>query len=435
MSPPDPDRSGAIRALIDDQLKRRLESKISRVKGDDKAALDRRAQISSRLDRQSLLAGAAAVADQIQLATHIVKAIHPDPKVSSATNLRVVPSSQFFIEEVGSHLLGDNYEVDATGNGAHNAKVFETYALLRTTFDGTSLLDLIRQGDQDAIAAISHDAAEAESWARDLAALDGQRSKKTASNTLAKQVYWLTGSDANDDQHFHLLAPLYPTSLAHRVYQLLQDDSFSEEARAARTARKAGAHHERPVREYSNLAIQKLGGTKPQNISQLNSERRGDNALLASLPPVWKSSDFKPILQSTSLFKAFGQRKLVWQQARTLRLFLAADPAPTMETRRKRAEWVDDLIDELIQFTAGMHTLPPGWTLSDDCLLPLAHRQWLDPDVAEPGKDDPGEQVAADFANWLNAQLRPPLPVGDPEFVVWRKLAREAFKALEREAA
>jgi CRISPR-associated protein Csy1 len=125
----------------------------------------------------------------------------------------------------------------------------------------------------------------------------------------------------------------------------------------------------------------------------------------------------------------------VWQQARTLRLFLAADPSSTMETRRKRAEWVDDLIDELIQFTAGMHTLPAGWTLSDDCLLPLAHRQWLDPEAAEPFTNDPGEQVAEDFANWLNAQLRPPLPVGDPEFGVWRKLAREAFKALEREAA
>ena len=37
--------------------------------------------------------------------------------------------------------------------------------------------------------------------------------------------------------------------------------------------------------------------------------------------------------------------------------------------------------------------------------------------------------------NRLNAQLRPPLAVGDPEFLVWRNLAREALKSLEREAA
>ena len=435
MSPPDPERINAIRALIDDQLKRRLDEKLSKIKGTDKAADERRAQAASRLDLQSMLAGAAEVADQIQLATHIVKAVHPDPKVNQATNLHIDPDSLCRLDEVGSHLLGRTYEVDATGNGAHNAKVFEAYALLRTTFNGASLLDLLRQGDQDALAAISKNPQEAARWASKFSTLDEQRSKKVASHTLAKQVYWLTGNDPHDGHHFHLLAPLYPTSLAHRVYQQLQDDRFSDDAKAARAARKAGSPHDRPVREYTNLAIQKLGGTKPQNISQLNSERRGDNALLASLPPVWKSSEFRPILHTASLFISFGQRRAVWQQARALRLFLAADPAPNVETRNQRADWVDKLIDELIQFTAGMHTLPAGWTQAEDCQLPLAHRQWLDPEGAAPVTDDAGEQVVQDFALWLNTQLRPPLPVGDPEFLAWRKLAREAVKAFEQEAA
>ena len=435
MSSPDPERSSAIRALIDDQLKRRLDERLSRIKGTDKTADERRAQAASRLDRNAMLAAAAEVADQIQLATHIVKAIHPDPKVNKSTNLRVDPAALALLEEVGSHLLGDNYEIDATGNGAHNAKVFEAYALLRTTFDGTSLLDLLRRGDIDALAAIGEHAGAAESRGHKFLAMDAPRSARTASDTRAKQVYWLTGSDPHDDRQFQLLAPLYPTSLVHRVYETLQDDRFSDEAKEARAARKAGDHHDRPVHEYSNLAIQKLGGTKPQNISQLNSERRGDNALLASLPPVWKSSEFKPILHSSSMFKAFGQRKSVWQQARALRNFLASDPSPTVDTRRRRADWVDNLIDELIQFTAGMQRLPTGWTQADGCQLPLAHRQWLDPEGAEPGSDDPSQQVADDFANWLNAQLRPPLPVGDPEFGVWRKLTREALKVLDREAA
>jgi CRISPR-associated protein Csy1 len=45
------------------------------------------------------------------------------------------------------------------------------------------------------------------------------------------------------------------------------------------------------------------------------------------------------------------------------------------------------------------------------------------------------EQVARDFANWLNAQLRDPLPMGDPEYFYWRKLAREALGQVEREVA
>ena len=422
MTSPLSGRAAELRSLIWRFLSERQQLKLEKLPADD----PKRSDLLQQFVPAVWLDDAARRVRQIQAVTHSLKPIHPDAKGSS---LFREPSGLPALAEVGSHSLGARFDTDVVGNAA----ALDVYKFLKLSLDGRTLLDLACARDADLALALRDEAALAAQWLEAFASLADARGK-ASSHTQAKQVFWLTGSDAHDDQHFHLLAPLYPTSLAHRIYQLLQDDRFSDEAKAARAARKAGEHHERPVREYSNLAIQKLGGTKPQNISQLNSERRGDNALLASLPPVWKSSEFKPILQSTSLFKVFGQRKTVWQQARTLRLFLAADPAPTVETRRQRAEWVDDLIDELIQFTAGMHTLPAGWTQSDDCLLPLAHRRWLDPDAAEPVTDDPGEQVAEDFANWLNAQLRPPLPVGDPEFGVWRKLAREAFKALEREA-
>ena len=423
MSPTDPERSNAIRALILAFLHQRLSDKLEKLPADD----PKRSELQQQFVPAAWLDDAARRVSQIQAVTHSLKPIHPDAKGSS---LFREPSGLPALAEVGSHSLGAQFDTDVVGNAA----ALDVYKFLKLSLDGKSLLDLACTRDADLALALSDDSAQAAPWLDAFASLADARGKPS-SHTNAKQVYWLTGSDPHDGQQFHLLAPLYPTSLAHRVYQLLQDDRFSDEAKAARAARKAGDHHDRPVREYSNLAIQKLGGTKPQNISQLNSERRGDNALLASLPPVWKSSEFRPILQSPSLFKAFGQRKAVWQQARALRLFLAADPAPTVDTRRQRAEWVDNLIDELMQFTAGMHTLPAGWTQADDCQMPLAHRQWLDPEGTGPGADDPGEQVAEDFANWLNAQLRPPLPVGDPEFVAWRKLAREAVKAFEREAA
>jgi CRISPR-associated protein Csy1 len=423
MSSPLSGRAAELRSLVWRFLSERLDSKLEKLPADD----PKRSELQQQFVPATWLDDAARRVSQIQAVTHSLKPIHPDAKGSS---LFREPSSLPALAEVGSHSLGAQFDTDVVGNAA----ALDVYKFLKLSLNGKSLLDLACTRDTDLTQALSDDGAQAARWLDAFASLADARGKPS-SHTQAKQVYWPTGNDPHDDQQFHLLAPLYPTSLAHRVYQLLQDDRFSDEAKAARAARKAGEHHSRPVREYSNLAIQKLGGTKPQNISQLNSERRGDNALLASLPPVWKASEFKPILQSTSLFKAFGQRKAVWQQARALRLFLAADPAPTLDTRRQRAEWVDNLIDELIQFTAGMHTLPTGWTQADDCQLPLAHRQWLDPEATAPGADDPGEQVAEDFANWLNNQLRPPLPVGDAEFLVWRKLAREAVKAFDREAA
>jgi CRISPR-associated protein Csy1 len=235
-----------------------------------------------------------------------------------------------------------------------------------------------------------------------------------------------------------LLAPLYPTSLVHRVYQQLQDDRFSDDAKAARAARKAGNYHPRPVREYPKLATQKLGGTKPQNISQLNSERRGDNCLLASIPPIWKSEDVRPLLRVDSLFNVYRHRPAVSYQSRALRHFLQGDPPQNEPTRRQVLGRVQSLIDELVLFQAELFTLAPGWSQGDECQLSAGQRAWLDPQgelLGPMGQDDATDAVAGDFARWVNAQLSDPLPVGDPEFLYWRKMAREQLAAYELEAA
>ena len=50
-----------------------------------------------------------------------------------------------------------------------------------------------------------------------------------------------------------------------------------------------------------------------------------------------------------------------------------------------------------------------------------------------PLPTDTAERVSASFANWLNAQLRDPLPMGDAEFLEWRSRIYEQIKAEERE--
>jgi CRISPR-associated protein Csy1 len=121
-----------------------------------------------------------------------------------------------------------------------------------------------------------------------------------------------------------------------------------------------------------------------------------------------------------------------------LRLFLLGDPPKNVATRQQVREWVQSLIDELVLFQAELLTLAPGWSQADECLLSADQRAWLDPEGQAPAAvdhDDASEAVAADFARWVNAQLLDPLPVGDDEFLEWRRLAREQFAAYEREAA
>lgn len=423
---PDLGRVASLQLLIEQFLSERLNGKLEKLAPDD----PKRTELQAQFIPSTWLDDAARRVVQIQAVTHSLKPIHPDAKGSS---LYREPATLRPSAAVGTHSLGKAFAADVVGNAA----ALDVYKFLKLSHDGHSLLELAVQGDADLAAALTDNTVLAQQWMAAFASLAEARGT-ASSHTNAKQLYWLVGNDAHDDGAFHLLAPLYPTSLVHRVYQQIQDDRFSEDVKAARAARKAGNYHSRPVREYPQLAIQKLGGTKPQNISQLNSERRGDNCLLASIPPIWKSEDVRPLLRVSSLFKVYGRRRAVAQQARALRLFLQGDPPRNKPTQLQVQEWVQSLIDALVLFQAELFTLAPGWSQADECQLSAGQRAWLDPQGQALGamdQDDAADRVAADFALWVNAQLRDPLPVGDPEFLYWRKLAREQLAAYEREAA
>ncbi|MFZ2392264.1 type I-F CRISPR-associated protein Csy1 [Rhodoferax sp.] len=422
-------RQAELRLLVSTFLSERLESKLEKLDPDD----PKRDELRKQFIPATWLEDAARRAAQIQAVTHSLKPVHPDAK---GTNLYSPPGTLAAIELVGSHCLGEAFAGDVVGNAA----ALDVYKFLKQMHEGRSLLALSVEEDADLAAALSDDPAQAQAWLQAFATLTEPRGRVT-SHTLAKQLYWQTGDDVQANESYHLLSPLYASSLAHRVYETLQDDRFSEAAKAARDARKANTFSERPVHEYPQMAVQQLGGTKPQNISQLNSERRGNNCLLASLPPVWRSTDLKPLLNTDSMFHRYSRRPEVRQAVKALLAFLKTDPTRNVATRSKRAAWVNLLIDEFLQFTAELRSLEPGWSQTPQCKLTESECRWLDDDGVKatdaeldraPPTDIP-ERISAAFANWLNAQLRPPLPMGDPEFLEWRNTMMEEIKAQERE--
>ncbi|MCF3997914.1 type I-F CRISPR-associated protein Csy1, partial [Pseudomonas aeruginosa] len=115
--------------------------------------------------------------------------------------------------------------------------------------------------------------------------------------------------------------------------------------------------------EYPNLAIQKFGGTKPQNISQLNSERYGENWLLPSLPPHWQRQDQRAPIRHSSVFEHdFGRSPEVSRLTRTLQRLLAKTRHNNFTIRRYRAQLVGQICDEALQYAARLRELEPGWS-------------------------------------------------------------------------
>ncbi|SEO87866.1 type I-F CRISPR-associated protein Csy1 [Aquisalimonas asiatica] len=359
----------------------------------------------------------------IKLATHTIKAIHPDAKGANlfVTLPRCTPPY------VSSAVLREDLSVDVVGNAAYKLKQYK-FLLLRTD-KGERVIDLVLRRDPKLAIALG---GNTETGEKLLEVFENVALPRHESSPKVKQLYWLVGQDPIDDDEYHLLAPLYATSLAHRVFQAINHDRFSEEAKEARKAGREGRYAETGYRDYPGLAVQKFGGTKPQNISQLNSERGGNNYLLASLPPRWVSSDVRAPLNVTSSFQRFGQRPSVRQLVRELRRFLESDPSATYETRDKRDDLNAALMDELMLFSMELLSLPPGWSAEENCRLPDEEQLWLDPGRAEI--DDAFRQRRQDtdwpleirrrFALWLNQALGRKLPLGDVEHEHWSQALR-----------
>lgn len=248
-------RQVALRLLITDFLTERLNGKLEKLPADD----PKREELIQQFVPAAWLEDAARRAAQIQVVTHTLKPIHPDAK---GTNLYCPPNTLPALDVVGSHCLGDDFAPDVVGNAA----ALDVYKFLKQTYqDGEkqrSLLDLAIAEDADFAAALSHfsnNPAQVKTWMQAFAALIQPRGR-IASHTFAKQIYWaVDGEDGDENNEFHLLAPLYSSPLAHWLFARLQDDRFSEEAKAARKARKDNTLSERAVHEYPHLAVQKLG--------------------------------------------------------------------------------------------------------------------------------------------------------------------------------
>ena len=428
----DPGRQDQLRELIAGFLQERLADKHDGVAPDD----PKHAALRQQFDPPTWLADAAKRVGQLQAVTHSLKPLHPK---AEGTSLCVAPSALAALPLVGSHCLGVSFDPDVVGN----ANALDVYKLLKLEHAGQSLLSLCEDRDPDLAQAFGADADTADAWMTAFGRLTAPRGKP-ASHTHAKQLYWLAGTDPHDDSAYHLLAPLYPTSLAHRVYATVQDDRPSDAAKAARQARTEGSFSARAVHEYTDLAIQQLGGANPQNIGQLIGERRGKNLLLASLPPSWRSQEVRPLLGQDSLFDRFGKCEPVRERATQMRQFLDTDPPKNQHTRARMDEWVDTLIDELLYFSAELRTLPPGWSQVPECQLSAAQCHWLDPTAplaegqSKPDAAETADTVAGQFANWLNGQLRDsarrPLPVGDDEGREWKKRALEQIGGDDWEA-
>ena len=366
-------------------------------------------EITTKFLPVNWLTDAAKRAWQINFSTHAPKFTHGDARGSGAL-VKANSAPHYYLSTSNLKTL----ENDVVGNAA----AFDVANCLLLEGSEGCFLNLLQQGDLSFLRAFSEDAAQINAWL--LGFSEAWQNRAPSSHTLAKQIYFPI-----DDGKYHLLSPLFATSLAQVLYEKIEESKFGEAAKEARAAKKKEAHSDFAITNFPNLAVQTFGGANPQGISRFNYKRLGKMYLLNCQAPNWQS-EAKPPPNEAAFWRQyrFFTRPLV-QELKDF-LISVAEQESHLKMRERRAKAVDRLIDALHQFAARWQN-QEGWSEAyDELSLPLRH--WLDPQnkapdfVASRNKNDWQDTIGAQFATWLNRQFQDTkLDMKDAEHEEWHK--------------
>lgn len=395
----------------------------------DEGLAARRAEELARFVPNAWLCDAANRARQISFATHPLKFTHTDAK--GASSVFAGPGDLHAALLSTASLSAP--AIDVSGNAA----ALDVAQLLQLEHGGLNLANMIAQDDMSALEPFADDAAQLDDWRQSFKSVFSD--KNIRAHTLTKQIYFPL-----PEQGYHLLSPLFSSSLAQALFQRIGESRFSDSAKENRKLRREGKFSPVATVDYPNVAVQKFGGTNAQNVSILNARRGGRAFLLSSRPPVWQNRVLPSLTRKNAFWEAYARHngRHAFQTAKALKEFLTkkVDDDSTLAIRQHRAGLVDELIDALLHYAAEVQAMreQAGW--SARAKLSRAEQLWLDPyrvdgDFQEErAKSDWQQDIANQFAAWLNRQLQSDkLVMKDVEFDVWSKLLARKLARLKED--
>lgn len=221
--------------------------------------------------------------------------------------------------------------------------------------------------------------------------LEDSQKEPEATDTHLRQVYFPIA-----EGKYHLLSVMPSSSLALEMYRRIR----------AINGHKIGCYNKKsetygqPSEEITELTKISFGGTKPLNISALNSRCGGKTYLLSSLPPSLPARKIR--LPKSDFF-----RESIWYKQQSSTLYRLHDymkqDRNTMEIRQAIHDLMDEIISAVLLTAYQIRAGEIGWSEKEAySQLPTAQKIWLDDVCMEERLETSWTgEIAAAFARWV----------------------------------
>lgn len=375
----------AIELFLAGRLADRLKKKIIPSLGlDDRKAVQD--EVEAMFTLEEWLPNAAKRAAQIALVTHPSKFSHPSAKTTP-----VMTTKQY---KVDGYLRTGNVaaSLDAFGNAA----AMDVYKFLTLILcDGKSVLEHLELNTDKIKEDLNIKSAEYEEIRLKLLSIKGSNeSSDEYTSDKVKQVYFPVA------EGYHLLSILTPSTLMYEMKARIQTMQFSDEAKAARKQKRDKKFSEVSFEEIYGLTCIGYGGTKPQNISVLNSTNGGKAYLLPSVPPIINTG--RQRLPKKNFFAEILWNKDFEVYFKKIQGLISIE-MNNISIRQGIDHWIRSIIDDVLKKVWAIRSHAPEWSYGkryDD--LRLDQKIWLDDARKEErhASNDWFEELSDTFARW-----------------------------------
>jgi len=370
-------------------LKKKINNKLS-----DEERLELEQQAQEEFSLAVWLPNAAKRAGQLSLVSHLGKFSHPSAKISSI--IATLP------KRADGFLRTGNVAADLDVFG--NAAAMDVYKFLSIALsDNKTVLVHLEEATPEIEQQLNIPSVPFAEIKQGLLAIKQGNHVPIKTSARVKQVYFPI-----DDNNYHLLSVVTPSNLVFKLKQRINIMRFSDEAKAARVAKKNSRKHDDSLSEVYGLSVIGYGGTKPQNISVLNSQNGGTAYLLPSMPPALSKKSIWPpkdnFFTNTLWVKKYEDDFLEFHK-------LLESEINNRHLRQQRDWLIKRIINQVSDRLWMIRHIEPGWSDAENYQqLPEYQKIWLDQKYAETRETsttDWLDAVKTGLARWfLNTYVK-----------------------------
>lgn len=343
------------------------------------------------------LPNASARAGQISMATHPCTFSHPSARKNKNGYVTSIVAETEYRSD--GFLRSGNVKVSSDALG--NAAALDVHKFLNLVMpDGQTLMGHIQEDSQLAKSLLKIKSKSYEILKDEFLEMIHISSESVTSSKI-KQVYFPVEED------YHQLSILSNSGMIYHLRKRLDKIRFGEDEeekkalKELREKRKTNRFSEDGFAEIYNLTTIAYGGTKPQNISVLNSQNGGKAQLLNAMPPeLQKRSVYFPKANFFNESMDLWKLKDIFNSLHTL--YRVRDYSNIMMRDAKRYHY-ESLIEKVIERMWAVRLVADEQYYEKTSRLISYQKIWLCPEYEEKREKEDGwlDKVMEDIGSWI----------------------------------